>query len=148
MDALALEDDEGRDYLRKALGSWTWALIRRCPNGATQHELCHAILEPAFQEEILRELKHLSTWRKRKMNIDSVSSGERKRNSLNRPWVGVMDHNMGLNNCSRTVWEGRPKKVIALYTNRLFTLVVSEVRRGTWNLVGICADHCERLNTT
>ena len=33
MDALALEDDEGRDYLRKATG-----------NGGTRCELCHIIL--------------------------------------------------------------------------------------------------------
>ena len=34
-DALALRDDEGRGKLRKATGSCTRAVIRRCPNGAT-----------------------------------------------------------------------------------------------------------------
>ena len=28
VDALAIEDDEGRDYLRYASGSWKYALIR------------------------------------------------------------------------------------------------------------------------
>ena len=36
-NALALRGDEGRDKLRKAAGSGTYTVIRRCPNGATQH---------------------------------------------------------------------------------------------------------------
>ena len=36
-DALALRGDEGRDKLRKAAGIGTYELIRRYPNGATQH---------------------------------------------------------------------------------------------------------------
>ena len=36
-DALALKADEGRDKLRKAAGISTYDLIRRYPNGATQH---------------------------------------------------------------------------------------------------------------
>ena len=36
VDALALEDDEGRDEQRYALGSCTYALIQRFPNGGTQ----------------------------------------------------------------------------------------------------------------
>ena len=35
MDALALEDDEGRDKQRYASGSSKYALIRRSPNGGT-----------------------------------------------------------------------------------------------------------------
>ena len=35
VDALALEDDEGRDKLRYASGSRKYALIRRFPNGGT-----------------------------------------------------------------------------------------------------------------
>jgi hypothetical protein len=35
-DALDLIGDEGRVKLRKATGSCTKVLIRRCPNGATQ----------------------------------------------------------------------------------------------------------------
>ena len=35
-DALALEDDEGRDKQRYALGSSKYALIQRFPNGETQ----------------------------------------------------------------------------------------------------------------
>ena len=37
MDALALRSDEGRGKLRKASGSGTHTLIRRCPNGETHH---------------------------------------------------------------------------------------------------------------
>ena len=48
MNALALEGEEGRDYLRKAMGSWMWATIRRYPNGATQHVL-HVILMRAHK---------------------------------------------------------------------------------------------------
>ena len=36
-DAQALRGDEGRDKLRKAAGIGTYELIRRYPNGATQH---------------------------------------------------------------------------------------------------------------
>jgi hypothetical protein len=35
MDALVPEGDEGRDKLRKATVSGTYALTRRCPNGVT-----------------------------------------------------------------------------------------------------------------
>ena len=36
-NAQALRGDEGRDKLRKAAGIGTYELIRRYPNGATQH---------------------------------------------------------------------------------------------------------------
>ena len=36
-NAQALRGDEGRDKLRKAAGIGTYKLIRRYPNGATQH---------------------------------------------------------------------------------------------------------------
>lgn len=40
VNALASEDDEGRDKLRKASGSGKYAMIRRYPNGETQPESC------------------------------------------------------------------------------------------------------------
>ena len=43
-DALALEDDEGRDKQRYASGSSKYALIRRFPNGGTHLELCLGII--------------------------------------------------------------------------------------------------------
>ncbi len=43
VNALALIGDEGRDKLRKAMGSCTQAVIRGCPNGATHTELCRYI---------------------------------------------------------------------------------------------------------
>ncbi len=36
VDALAQNGDEGRGKLRKVTGSCKHALIRKCPNGATQ----------------------------------------------------------------------------------------------------------------
>jgi hypothetical protein len=40
VDALPQSGYEGREYLRKATGSGKYALIRGCPNGATQLESC------------------------------------------------------------------------------------------------------------
>lgn len=37
VDTLAHRGDEGRSNRRNASGSWKQALIRRCPNGETQH---------------------------------------------------------------------------------------------------------------
>ena len=45
MDALAPTGDEGRGKLRKASGSRKPTLIRRCPNGGTQLELCPVTLD-------------------------------------------------------------------------------------------------------
>ena len=59
---MALRGEEGRDKLRKAAGKCKQLLIRRCPNGATQY-----IEDVLFRKEgERRELKHLSTYRKRK----------------------------------------------------------------------------------
>ncbi len=83
------------------------------------------------------ELKHLSNPRNRKI-IDSVSSGERTRNSLNLMDVklqGVVhevlrDSTAGnlnfrreeiLFDLSRTVWKDRSKRVIAPYAKRSST---------------------------
>ena len=55
-------------------------------------------------EDTPGELKHLSTQRKRKIIIDSVSSGERKRNSPNHlEWCS--DRNVELSNPSE--WPGK-----------------------------------------
>ena len=60
VDALASEDDEGRDERRYASGSSKYAEIRGFPNGETRH----------FMTSIYggkrSELKHLSNCRKRK----------------------------------------------------------------------------------
>ena len=66
MDALAIRGDEGRAKLRKATGSRTEALIRRSPNEETLPQG-----NPKGSER--RELKNLSTYRKRN-HRDSVSS--------------------------------------------------------------------------
>lgn len=39
VNALENGAEEGRDYLRKASGSWKWALIWWYPNGETQQDL-------------------------------------------------------------------------------------------------------------
>ena len=61
-NALALRGDEGRDKLRKATRIGTYKLIRRYPNGATQH------VEDMLHRKVSKpgELKHLSTRRRRK----------------------------------------------------------------------------------
>ena len=86
-------------------------------------------------------MKHLSTPRKRKI-IDSVSSGERKRNSLNLIDVklqGVVDRvSWGsivlvlkpgreeiLFDFSGTVWKDRSKRVIAPYVKESGTSSLS-----------------------
>ena len=53
--------------------------IRRFPNGATLSD------EVGEHRKVskLRELKHLSTWRRRKQSSDCASSGERTRKSPN-----------------------------------------------------------------
>ena len=62
MDALALEADEGRDKRRNAAGRGKYSTIRRYPNGATHH--VEGMV--SYMEAIRRELKYLSTCRKRK----------------------------------------------------------------------------------
>ena len=52
----------GRDKLRKAAGNGTYILIRRYPNGATRY--VEDITTLAWSKP--RELKHLSTRRRRK----------------------------------------------------------------------------------
>ena len=59
---MALGDDEGRAKLRKAAGSRTGAVIRRCPNGETRR----VEDPPSLRGGQPGELKHLSTRRKRK----------------------------------------------------------------------------------
>ena len=65
-DALALTSDEGRDKLRKAAVRRKWPLTRGCPNGKTrQAEGLSHLCEVGER----RELKHLSTCRKREQNV-------------------------------------------------------------------------------
>ena len=82
---MALRADERRDKLRKAAGSGKYTVIRRYLNGETHMRRPHV---PYIESIGIRrepgELKHLSSRRKRKKTIDSVSSGERKRKSPNR----------------------------------------------------------------
>ena len=60
VDALALEDDEGRDERRYASGRSKYPEIRGFPNGATQP------LRLSSNGRQRSELKHLSNCRKRK----------------------------------------------------------------------------------
>ena len=65
----------------KLWGSANRKYIHRCPNGATR-----CVEDTSFRcksESEPRELKHLSTWRRRKQASDCASSGERKRKSPN-----------------------------------------------------------------
>ena len=96
-----------------------------------------------------RELKHLSTWRRRKQSSDCASSGERTRRSPNLysyGCIGVIGpHNwsdFNLNDMGRSAIEGdSPVRV----HNR--GEVVSWVGRGRRRPVWICQHHLVRLNT-
>ena len=82
---MALRADERRDKLRKAMGRSKYPSIHGFLNGGTHMSKPHV---PHGEYIAVRrepgELKHLSSRRKRKKTIDSVSSGERKRKSPNR----------------------------------------------------------------
>ena len=61
---MAPRGDEGRDKLRKAAEIGTYELTRRFPNETTRHrEAMSSRLRSGGEPG---ELKHLSTWRKRK----------------------------------------------------------------------------------
>ena len=96
-----------------------------------------------------RELKHLSTCRRRNQIRDSVSSGERTRSSPNQSVyiLGLWGPNVGLTRDSRMAWKGQPKTVTVRYAKFRITLGCPRVPRDTWNLVGIWEDHLPRLNT-
>ena len=60
------------------------AMIPGCPNGATQYvEDVLRCDESIVVSRQASELKHLSSWKRRKQNSDSPSSGERTGKSLN-----------------------------------------------------------------
>ena len=125
-----MKEAEGCHKLR---GAANQALIRRFPNGETYLGKTRVFLSEYIGqegEERRRELKHLSSARKRKQS-DSLSSGERKGNSLNSYHViacvrcdaGVVGHKRSGNtvpelllfNLAELFWKGQPKKVTALY---------------------------------
>jgi hypothetical protein len=69
------------------------------------------------------ELKHLSKVWKINQLRDSVSSGERKRISLNPDLSGCCRaSNMGCNTDRRTLWNKRPERVKASYFKSLLPL--------------------------
>ena len=76
----AMKEAEDCHKLREAVNQ---ALIRRCPNGETHSSEPRVLLsEHIGRKGERRELKHLSSARKRKQR-DSLSSGERTGKSLN-----------------------------------------------------------------
>ena len=89
-DAQALRGDEGRDKLRKATGIGTYELIRRYPNGKTQH------VEDMLSLFTGRRTRGTETSKypeEEKTISDSVSSGERTRISPNQysyGYIGVV----------------------------------------------------------
>ena len=150
VDALALRADERRDKLRKASGRSTYPMIRRYLNGETrQRKPLSACSEYIAVRGEPGELKHLSTWRKRK-KFDSVSSGERTRNRPNQ-WSLLRW------GCGHTTWmqyrKWRELESSAIEGNSPVVetrklLVWSRVPRDTWNPVGSRRDHPPSLNTT
>ena len=105
----------------------------------------------SIDEYIVYEKLNLGNWnilvpRGKEREIDSVSSGERKRRSPNQPRVGVRTTELmqlfEKNGLGKPTKEGDSPVFIGVIDT-----VESRVRRGTWNLVGMCADHRIRLNT-
>ena len=73
VDAWALRGEEGRGKLRKAAGRRKQPSIRGYPNGATPPQG-----DPVQTGGELRELKHLSTGRRRnQLGIPQVAASER-----------------------------------------------------------------------
>ena len=71
----------------KLRGAVKQAVIRRCPNRETDYDqIVVLVSEYIGYEGERRELKHLSSARKRKQS-DSLCSGERKGKSLNSCYV-------------------------------------------------------------
>ena len=160
---MAPRADEGRGRRRNASGSCEQALL---PGDIrmgkpTQGNAWVRPTEYIGRSGTPRELKHLSTSRKRE---HSVSSGERKRRSPNRGCV------IGRSRCSRGVvgpaggsceprrelqigslvkaaWKGQPERVTAPYAKAIRLPAVS--LSTTWKVshVGNRADHRPRLNT-
>ncbi len=151
VNALENGAEEGRDYLRKASGSWKWALIRWYPNGETQYDSSRII-----HDWIHRSWEgNLGNWnilvpRGKEIEWDSVSSGERKRNRPNRSTDRGCRTLVRVTKLmySRSCWEAAPQRVIVPYAKYINLEEVSWVRRGTWNPVGIYPDHWVSLNTT
>ena len=113
----------------KFRGAVNQALIRKFPNGETHLGKPKIFLSEFIgQEGERRELKHLSSVRKRKRS-DSLSSGERNGNSLNLYHVitgECCDKEVAGCKCSRITvlellcftlielfWKGQPKRVTA-----------------------------------
>ena len=124
-------------------------MTRRSLNGETCMSKPHATCtESIGAGREPGELKHLSSRRKRKKTIDSVSSGERKRKSPNRR---ACMSGFGLHNwfCkpSRTVLERPAGEGESPVSERWADMAVSRVPRDTRNLVGMSGDHPVRLNT-
>ena len=96
------------------------------------------------------ELKHLSTRRKRKQFSDSVSSGERKRNSpnhRNHGFCGVVGLHLETN-LKQKFLESYTKEGESPVRRNDWGRAVSWVPRGRRRPVGIYQHHLVRLNTT
>ena len=93
-NAQALRGDEGRDKLRKAAGISTYDLIRRYPNGATQHVedmLLRFIGEQTQGTETSKYLKEEKT-----KVIPLVAASERgtAQTSVVTAILGLQDHDI------------------------------------------------------
>ena len=80
-------------------------------------------------------------------NRDSLSSGERKGKSPNRIWCGVVGPQYLKHRLVEWHWKVNHRRCKSCRRKPWSLIAVSWVRRGTWNLVGICRDHPVRLNT-
>ena len=149
---MALGADERRDKLRKAAGSGTYTVIRRCLNGGTHVSIPYV---PHAEGGNLigmwgepGELKHLSSRRKREQKfIPRVAASEMggAQTSIFICWGMDCRNGCGMqgNGMGRPAREGEGP---VPETGSM--QAGSGVLRGTWNLVGRSGDHPARLNTT
>ena len=124
-------------------------MIRRSLNGETRlYGLQSSISESIAYGREPGELKHLSTWRKRK-KFDSVSSGERTRKSPNRDaCIAGFGLHKGFSNGRRTALEQPAREGESPVSEARADPAGSRVPRDTGNPVGTSGDHSVRLNTT
>ena len=134
MDALARCGDEGRGELRKASGSRTQAVSRRCPNGGTRQSswagIPGGIHRPGKRTWGTEPSQYLEE--EKSTEMPGVAASERGRAKTVWTEQGVSDVQAGLwgmwglgtprpqaqHARQERAWNGRPEQVRALYWKR------------------------------
>ena len=107
-NAQALRGDEGRDKLRKAAGIGTYELIRRYPNGATQH--VEDMLSARRQTRRTETSKYPEEKKTKVIPLVVASERGLAQTSVVTAILGLQDHNieylMNQNTLERVTGEG------------------------------------------